>query len=128
MTVSLRIDQETGIATISCYGVLDLSAAREAAAALWAAPGWNKRAAVWDFREAEFDFSPTDARALAAYILKHQPTPPPSKIAFVTNRDVDFGMARIFGAHRDDSITAFRVFRDRDEAIDWVGITEPDAF
>jgi hypothetical protein len=127
MPYSIQIEPETGMAIATCSGVLRLNDAQEAAAALWKTPGWAGRSAVWDFREAQLDFSVSDTRELAQFILQHQPATPPSKIAFVTGRDFDFGMSRMFEAFREDPGSAFRVFRDYDEAISWAQSLEPDA-
>jgi hypothetical protein len=119
MATSIRIEQETGVAIATCSGALGPDEARQFAAALWKLPGWGGRSALWDFRDAVFDFSSASVRRIAQFVLANQPTPPPARIAFVTQRDVDFGMARMFEVFREDAGTAFRVFRDYDEALDW---------
>ena len=126
MTVSIWIEPETGIAIATCSGVLRPEDAKEGAEALWRNPGWLGESAVWDFREAHFDLSSPDVQGLAQFILRNQPTAPPSKIAFVTQRDVDFGMARMFEVFRQDPSTEFRVFRDYDEALSWARSGESD--
>ncbi len=108
-------------------GIVRLNDAKEAAATLWKTPGWAGRSAVWDFREAQIDFSTSDTRELAQFILQRQPATPPSKIAFVARRHVDFGMSRVFEVFREDPRTAFRAFKDYDEAISWAQSLEPDA-
>ncbi|MFC1883805.1 hypothetical protein ACFL2O_03445 [Thermodesulfobacteriota bacterium] len=127
MTVSIQIEPETGVAIATCSGVLRSSDAQEGATALWKTPGWSGRSVVWDFREAQFDISSLDTQNIAQFILAHQPATPPLKVAFVTQRDLDFGLARVFDAYRDDPRTAFQVFRDYEEAISWARLLEPDA-
>lgn len=122
MGFSIRVDDETGVATVTYSGVVRVDDARESAAAFWKAPGWAGRAAAWDFREAEFDLSSSDVQEIARFILRNQPTPPPAKIAFVTGRDVDFGMARMFEVYRRSPDTAFRVFRSYGDAISWLRV------
>ena len=56
---------------------------------------------------------------MARFILDNQPAVPPPRVAFVTIRDVDFGLARIFEVYREHPATSFRVFRDYDEAMAW---------
>jgi hypothetical protein len=119
MTVSIHIEPETGMAIATCSGVLRLSDALAGAEALWKTPGWLGQAAVFDFREAEFDVSPADVREAAQFIANRQPATPPARIAWVTSRDVDFGLARMFGIFREDPRTDFRVFRDYEEAVSW---------
>jgi hypothetical protein len=126
MTVSIQIEPETGMAIATCSGVLRLSDAQEGATALWKTPDWSGRSVVWDFREAHFDMSSSDTQNIAQFILSHQPAPPPSKVAFVTQRDLDFGLARVFDVYREHPRTAFQVFRDYEEAICWARLLEPD--
>jgi hypothetical protein len=126
MTVSIQIEPETGMAIATCSGVLRLSDDQEGATALWKTPGWSGRSTVWDFREAQFNMSSSDTQNIAQFIFTHQPATPPSKVAFVTQRDLEFGMARVFDVYREDPRTAFRVFRDYEEAICWARLLEPD--
>lgn len=120
MPISIEIEPVSGIAIVRATGVLTRIDAEEAATALWKAPGWNGEAAVWDFAPARFDITPADTRSIAQFILANQPSPPPRKMAFVTPRDVDFGMARMFEVFREDSVTEFRVFRELGEALAWI--------
>jgi len=127
VTVSIRIEPESGIAIATCSGVLRPKDAQEGVAALWNNPSWLGKAAIWDFREAEFDLSAPDARGLAQFVLERQPETPPERVAFVTQRDVDYGMARMFEVFREDPLTEFSVFRDYDEALSWVRSVETGA-
>jgi hypothetical protein len=122
MPISIRVDDETGVAAIACSGVLRVEDAVESAAALWKSPGWAGRAAAWDFREARFDMSSSDIQGIARFILQNQPTPPPEKVAFVTARDAEFGMARMFEVYRKAPGTDFRVFRSYEDAISWLSV------
>ena len=117
--ISIEIEPVAGIAIISASGSLSREDAEEGATALWNAPEWSGEAAVWNFESARFDVSPAEARGLASFILRNQPSPPPRRMAFVTPHDVDFGMARVFQVFREESGTEFRVFRDPDEALAW---------
>jgi hypothetical protein len=127
VTVSIRIEPETGMAIASCSGILRTGDARDHAVAVWQTPGWSGDAILWDFRDAQFDLSSSDVRDIALFILERQPQKPPARVAFVTPRDVDFGLARVFGAFREDSRSEFRVFRDYDEALCWTRSLEAGA-
>jgi len=127
VAVSIQIEPESGIAIAKCSGVLRLSDAKEAVSALWKTPGWSSKAAVWDFRDAQFDVSSSDIREVAQFIIRLQPIPPPGRVAWVTPRDVDFGLARMFEVFREDPRTEFRVFRDYDAAVSWARSPRPGA-
>jgi hypothetical protein len=125
MTISIRIEPGTGTAIAACSGVLRRSDAEKGAATLWGTPGWSGRYAVWDFRDARFDLTASDVQEIARFILRSQPATPPSRVAFVTPRDVDFGMARMFETLREDPRTEFRVFRCYEDAVRWAGPPVP---
>jgi hypothetical protein len=117
--VSIRIEPETGVAIAACSGTIGAKEAREGASALWSHPDWNGIAVVWDFRAARFELSPSDTRAIARFVLQNQRATPPARVAFVAERDVDFGMARIFEVYRKQREIDFHVFRSYDEAVAW---------
>jgi len=125
MSVEIVVEPESGVAIASCSGVFGLEESRAGVSKLWRTQGWPGRAVVWAYLEAEFALSTDDIRELAYFVKKNQPAPP-ARVAFVTQREIDFGLARMFGAYRDEPDTAFRVFREIDEAIRWArGESEP---
>ena len=124
MPISIRTDLDSGVAIVACSGSLQLRDAKAAARSLWRTKDWNGDAALWDFRHATFDLSTSDIREIAHFVLHNQPSRPPRKMAFVVTRDVDFGMARMFDAFREDPNTQFGVFRDCDEALSWARVHE----
>jgi len=75
MPFSMRFEPETGLVIATCSGAMGLNDAREGAAAVWEKPEWSGN---------------------ARFILERQPAIPPSRVAFVTARDVDFGLVRMF--------------------------------
>lgn len=125
--MSIQVEVKTRNVTVTCRGALRARDAREGAEAVWVTPGWSGQPIVWDFRGAQFDLSSAEIRDIAHFVLRGQPIPPPARVAFVTGRDVDFGMSRMFGAYRDDPRTEFRVLRDYKKAIRWAQGDEPGA-
>jgi hypothetical protein len=124
MSFSVRSDPDTGIALATGSGALGLEDAREGAQAVWRCPGWGGRAVVWDFRSAQIDLPTPSIRALAKFILENQPSAPPLRIAIVTARDLDFGLARMFEVFRKEPPTEVRVFRDFDDALAWAQLRD----
>jgi hypothetical protein len=116
---------EDGVVIGSCTGSLSLEDAKAGAMAYWQNPGWRGKPVVWDFRFARLDVDAAAVRQIAQFILTSQPSPPPSKVGFVTARDVDFGMARMFEAFREHAATEVHVFRDYEEASSWARACTP---
>jgi hypothetical protein len=102
-----------------CEGPLGLDDAKAGARAVWEDPNWRAQPVVWDFRGAKLNLSTADVRAFVEFILEEQPAARPPRVAMVTGTDVDFGMARMFGAYREHPSTQVRVFRDYDDAVTW---------
>ena len=125
MPFTVKIDPRSGIALGAFSGACDAEAARQALTELWSTPRWNGQAALWDVRSARLDVTPEDVRSFAQYILSNQPATPPSRVAFVTGEDLDFGLMRMLEVYRTHPATETRVMRDYDEALAWVGVTGP---
>ena len=117
MPFSMRL--EDGVVVGTCSGTLVVEDAKAGATAVWSNPDWRGKPVVWDFRSAQFDVDAAGVREIAQFILTSQPVPPP-KVALVTAREVDFGMARMLEAYRENPATEVQVFRDYDEASSWV--------
>src|SRR5262245_984792 len=96
MSFSIQWDLVAEIVVATCSGELGIDEAKEGAAAVWARQDWEGRPVVWDFRQARLDVRAPQVRQFAQYVLQHQPRVPPARIALVTARDVDFGLARMF--------------------------------
>jgi hypothetical protein len=121
------MDPGSGVVIGTCSGILNATDARKGAAAYWANPDCTGRPVVWDFRSARLDVHPPEIEALARFILESQPPAPPPRVAFVTARDVDFGLSRMFEVHREHPATLVKVFRDYDEAVRWAMEHRPTA-
>jgi hypothetical protein len=119
MPFSMQMDAEAGIVIVTCSGELGLSDAKEGAQTVWGKPEWSGRSIVFDFRSAQLDVRATEVREIARFILERQPATPPPKIALVTSREVDFGLARMYEVLRQHPATEVRVFRDYEEAVSW---------
>jgi hypothetical protein len=119
MPFSIHVEADSGVAIGTCSGVLGLADAKAGASTLWENPTWSGLAVVWDLREAQLDTSSSEVFQLAQYIHAEQRSPGPVRVAFVTSRDVDYGLARIFEAYRERPATEVHVFRDFEAAVDW---------
>jgi len=127
MGVLISIEPGTAIALVACAGILRRDDLEEAARALWKVPGWRGKAVVWDFRESHLELSTDDLRQIAQFTMHNQLDPPPARIAAVAPSDLEYGLARMFEAFRDDPRSEFHVFREYDKALAWARATHQDA-
>jgi hypothetical protein len=76
---------------------------------------------IADLREiARAELSAEDVRQIA----EANPFGPGARRAVVVGADVIFGLARMYEQLADQSPDQFRVFRDYDEAVRWLGLPE----
>ncbi len=76
---------------------------------------------VWDLRQCTMENVSSDAvRQFAMFVtVQWTATGIPPKGAFVVSRDLEFGLSRLFTSYLDAD-SDFRIFRDMDEAIEWL--------
>jgi len=123
MPFSVRFEPDADLVVATCSGTLKMNDARLAAAVLWDNPEWSGKPVIWDLRSAQLDVRGSEVREIAKFILERQPAIPPSRVAFVTGRDVDFDLVRMFQVIRQHPSTQVEVFRDYEEAISWARST-----
>jgi hypothetical protein len=119
--MDLRIDEEKNIAYIKLSGLLSkkiiLSAFDLTVSDRRCKNGMGR---LWDFRDA--DLSTLEAETItemAQYSLRFPPGINDVKVAFVTDRDVEYGLTRMFEIS-SEAMTPIQVFRAMDEAEKWM--------
>jgi hypothetical protein len=82
------------------------------------ASGMNVLCALCDART---DLTPGDIRRVVDFVSRHREARCGGKSAVVASRDVDYGMARIAQVHLEPLGVELGVFRDLQEAEEWLG-------
>ena len=127
MPFSLRLEPESGLVIATCSGPLAVHDALMGVAVFWNSPEWRGMPVVWDLRSAQLDIEGAHVQEMARFVLQRQPKNPSPRVAFVTGRDVDYGLARMFQVYRQHPATQVRVFRDYEEAVSWARTGFPPA-
>lgn len=77
-----------------------------------------------------YDFSEVTEIRLSAERLRllayNSPFSPKAPRAVVVNSDVAYGMARMYSLMGDRDPEHFRIFRDRESALRWLGVTDDE--
>jgi len=73
---------------------------------------------LWALSGVNFDLSTEELIAIARY-SRPKPTKP-NKIALFADEDLAYGELRQYVAHREAGISQLQVFRNEEEAIDWL--------
>ena len=70
--------------------------------------------------------SPEGLRSLAhlteSLFKKSQAAP---KIAVVAPKTLSFGLSRMYGTFASEAVSDFSVFKTKDEAVSWLGVSDP---
>lgn len=121
---SLTIDGETGIPIITVRGELTESDFRQFVMAGRSIPAfWNATESLWDLRGVTEFPSANGIHNLATFVLNY--LKPPYRVAIVVSQDVHFGLSRMFSILGEQAGVARRVFRDYEQARDWLLGEEP---
>ncbi len=79
---------------------------------------------MWDMTRLERppEFGADEARLMVAKAAEHGPTRPGGRTALVAPSDLTFGLGRMTQAYTDSQpdALAFRVFRNREQALAWL--------
>jgi hypothetical protein len=119
--MDLRIDEEKNMAYIKLSGLLSKKIILSAFDLTVSDRRYkNGMGRLWDFRDA--DLSSLEAETItemAQYSLRFPPGINDVKVAFVTDRDVEYGLTRMFEIS-SEAMTPIQVFRAMDEAEKWM--------
>ena len=120
MPVKHHIDLEASLGTFVVEGELDFEQLRSFVEGLYEEDLFLA-GSLFDMRSATAsDLSTSQMRSLVALIEQRRRHPGPSRWAIVVSHDVDFGLSRMFEVFADKISTDIRVFRDIDEAKQWL--------
>lgn len=119
--MELSFDTGKNLAVIKLSGRLSREIILEAFDRAVADPRYREgMGRVWDFREADLsDLNADTVVEMAQYAKRFPPGINDVKVAFVTERDLEFGLSRMFEM-TSKSPTPIGVFRSMNDARDWM--------
>ena len=118
MKATFDIYEKKGILFISIEGDPTVDDIKQTLNQTRGASGYNHLSRLWDFRRASFDFSAEELEEIASHASTADIAP--ARVAMLVNQDLSFGVSRMYEAYRKSPITDVKVFREEDEAIDWL--------
>ncbi|MDJ0721187.1 MAG: hypothetical protein QNJ04_06135 [Desulfobacterales bacterium] len=119
--MDLLIDEAKNMAYIKLSGVLSKEDILDAFEAAVSDKRYrNGMGRLWDFRDADLSSLESDTVIeMAQYSRKFPPGINDVKVAFVTSRDIEYGLSRMFEM-ASKSKTPISVFRSMDKAEKWM--------
>ena len=76
---------------------------------------------ISDLTAAKFSFGPTEMREHSRHVDQIVFQNEQLRVAIIAPKDIDFGMSRVFSLYSKNTEN-IRVFRTRDEALEWLDI------
>ena len=119
MAVTFDLESVEDVATCIAHGPLTLDEIKESAATMWRLVKGPQIRVLWDLREARFDLGSAEIRSLAEFVKRIAP-PTAFRSAFVTSRNLEFGLLRMFAVFRETEGALTSVFRDKQQAVEWL--------
>jgi hypothetical protein len=118
MAISIDWDPQSRIWTLTTGKTFDLDQISD----LVEKTDWKtSKSYVWDFRALVKGPDSTDeVRQSVDLVRRTHELWAGSRAAIVVARDVDFGIARMFGAYADEIDVEYRVFREKRSALEWL--------
>ncbi len=76
---------------------------------------------IWDLRNATVGpITPYQITRVSGMVVKYSKSRKGGKTALIASQEMIFDLARIFKAETMDAVIDFKVFRDIDEAMEWL--------
>jgi len=119
--MDLRIDEEKNIAYIKLSGMLSKKVIPSAFDLTVSDKRYKKgMGRLWDFRDAELSSLDSETiTEMAQYSLRFPQGLNDVKVAFLTDKDLEYGLSRMFEMS-SKAMTPIRVFRAMDKAEKWM--------
>lgn len=126
MPMTYRIDQDSQLVRIKGQGLVTDDQMVACIAALREDPGLRPDMnTLSDMRNIDVGFTSNGVMEMLRVMEQSSDRRSTAKAAIVATSDVAFGMARMFQTHSaiQDQDPKFRIFRDMDEACEWLGLS-----
>jgi hypothetical protein len=119
MKYEIFTDEETQTAFVTVCGEATFDGFMEVYEALAPDGHFTVSKRLWDLRDATVNMTSAALERLG-HEGQARDNALSSRVAVVATRDVDFGLARVNEIHRASGNTRITVFRDFDEALEWL--------
>ncbi|MCH9027150.1 MAG: hypothetical protein IIA05_08565 [Proteobacteria bacterium] len=119
--MDIQIDLESAIAVVDVGEASSVPEIESAIEALLAHPDYvDGMDSIFDYRRCDFSkLSAEDLKSIARFLAPHLPRFA-KRISLVVERDLEYGLARMYGVYAEEiAPRERRIFRDIDAAREW---------
>lgn len=125
MPITFRIDKESGIVHTTIDGSASTDEIVDGLKSIMNHPDFKPGLnGIADLRNSDMEVFSADVKRIANLLIEYRNKIGPSKTAVVVSKDVTFGMTRVFQVFAEQSSIETAIFRDRDEALQWLGASK----
>lgn len=126
MPVTTRFEPDTGIAHYVATGELTLAEVLAALGEVYSDPAYKSPSrSLWEMKDAHPKLDGDDVLSVVNFVRTHRPSGE-GRAAIVAERDLAFGLSRMYELLADDQRVATRVFREVERARQWLLEDEPE--
>ena len=122
MPITYSIDKEKGIRFHVCTGTVDCDDIMQSLSEVYRDENYDHALhALWDFRDCSGDLSAEAMQEIIAHARKSRSVPGQGRIALVVNRDLEYGLARMYEMLSELELPRqLMVFKDYETALAWI--------
>ncbi len=131
MAASYRIFKDIRLIIVTVSGPANFSEVADMITRLQTDPDFSMAYNVlWDSRKRTTPFTSDEIRSLALHVrIYKEVMKPKPKRAFLVSKNVVYGMLRVYEGYRSGKSNAdIEIFKDRDEALKWLGVYDYPLF
>ena len=121
MKCSYKINNDEKITHIDVDGTVSKKIIRKILEEVWQREDYEHPGILWDFRSCVLGFGPKELKELSHFIIEHREKRNYTRVAFVVEKDVHFGLLRIYKTYVGEIPFEIKAFREIELAEKWLG-------
>ena len=128
MPITFRIDKESGVVCTTIDGYVSTDEIIEGLRNIMNHPDFRPGLnGIADLRNSDLNTFSADVKRIAELLVEYRDKTGPSRTAVLVSNDVTFGMTRVFQVFAEQSSVETAIFRDMEEAVQWLGVGNASA-
>ena len=120
MKCSYTIQNDEEITYIDVYGTVTKEVLQKILGEVWQKNDSQPPGILWDFRSCVLGFGPKELKELSHFVIENRERRTYRKVAFVIEKDLHFGLLRIYKTYVGDMPFEVKAFREIELAKEWL--------
>jgi hypothetical protein len=120
MKCSYEINNDGKITLIDVNGTVTKEVLQKILGELWQRKDDKPSGILWDFRSCVLGFGPEELKELSHFVIENRERRTYRKVAFVIEKDLHFGLLRIYKTYVGELPFEVKAFREVELAKEWL--------